>query len=225
MKLTLTDKKQVLPDVTTFVFEPEQPLAWQAGQYMHYVLPHDSEDDRGHERWFTISSAPFEQHLQITTRHSEKSSSFKTKLFELPIGGTIEADGPEGDFVVTNPEEEFVFIAGGIGITPFRSILLDLDHRGLDIRGKLLYANRDDNFVFKQELDALAQKHPNFVIHYFTADERIDENAIRESTPDYMTPTFYVSGPQPMVEAFAKMLTDMGVPSTHQKHDDFPGYE
>ncbi len=226
MKLTLIEKKEEVPGVTTFVFEPEQPFVWQAGQYLHYVLPHESPDNRGTERWFTISSAPFEMRPQITTRHAEeRSSTFKTALFALPIGSSIEADGPEGDFVVDTPATELVFIAGGIGITPFRSILKELAHDSADPHVTLLYANRDENFVFKQELDALAQERPNLTIHYFSADERIDEDAIRTRVPDLSVPTFYVSGPEPMVEVFEKMLFGMGIPEARFKRDDFPGYE
>lgn len=225
MKLTLTQKNQILPDVTTFIFEPDEPLTWEAGQYLHYTLPHENADDRGIERWFTIASAPFENHVQITTRHAEKSSTFKSHLFAMNIGDTIEADGVEGDFTVEDPNQEYVFIAGGIGITPFRAILLDLDRKGLDPKITLMYANRDDNFVFKDELNALAAKHPNLKIHYFSADERIDEPAIRSCVMNIDAPTYYISGPEPMVAAFGKMLTDMGIPQNHQKHDDFPGYE
>jgi ferredoxin-NADP reductase len=225
MTLTLAKKIQEAPDVTTFVFDPDEPLTWQAGQFLHYTIPQEHADDRGLERWFTISSAPFERQIHITTRHAEKGSSFKEALFSLPIGATIEADGLEGDFVVDDPSADFVFIAGGIGITPFRSMLAQLDHEGIDIHATLLYANRDDNFVFKAELDAIAAKHPNVTIHYFSADERIDAKAITSRVPNLQIPTFYASGPEPMVETYEKMLADMGVPDSHLKRDFFPGYE
>src|SRR5207244_1615721 len=106
-------------------------------------------------------------------------------------------------------------------ITPYRSILLDLDHKGFSINTKLLYANRDKNFVFKEELEMLAEKHPNFKIKYFVNPNRIDEKAIKEKVPDLSKPIFYVSGPAPMVFAFEKMLDQIGVSKEHVKLDDF----
>jgi len=225
MKLTLSEKRQETPDVTTFVFEPEQPITWEAGQYLHYTLPHENPDDRGIERWFTVSSAPSKKYPQITTRHSEKGSTFKTALFNLSVSDTIEADGPEGDFTLPDSVIDFVFIAGGIGITPFHSILSELDAQGASINGLLLYANRDDQFVFGDELDAIAHRNDGLAIQYVSGDARIDETMIRQCVADLSEPVFYVSGPEPMVAAFVPMLKAMGIPESHIKQDDFPGYE
>lgn len=224
MKLTLKEKKQETSDVTSFIFEAPEGFAWTAGQLLHYTLPHESPDDRGTERYFTISSAPFEKHVMVTTRFAEKGSTFKKALSALPIGAQVDADGLEGDFVAGNDTGDYVFIAGGIGITPIRSILADLDHRGPSIRAKLLYANRTNDFVFKDELEALAHKHPHFSIAYFVSPARIDEAAIRQNVPELEKSVFYVSGPEPMVQAFEKMLVGMGVPSEQVKRDEFPGY-
>lgn len=223
MRLTLTDKRSEVGDVVTFIFKPDMDLTWQAGQYLHYSIPDESADDRGVERWFTIAAAPHEGHVRITTRISEKRSTFKNHINSLKIGDTIEADGPEGDFVVDDPARPMIMIAGGIGVTPFRSILLDMDHNGQPINAKLLYANRDENFVFKSELESLRQRHPNFSIRYYT-DKRIDEAAIREAVPDLSVPLFYISGPEPMVRSLAGVLAGMDVPDTNIKLDDFPGY-
>jgi len=225
MKLKLIEKRFETADITSFIFKPDTDLKWQAGQFLHYNLPDKNPDNRKTERFFTIAAAPFEKNVMVTTRFAEKSSSFKKDLFSLPIGGEINASGPMGSFVVEDPAKEFVFIAGGIGITPFRSILLDLDNKEVPIRGKLLYANRDNNFVFKKELDALAQKHKDFKIRYFVDPEKIDEAAIKQEAPDLKSPIFYVSGPEPMVEAFEKILAGIGVPNSHIKRDYFPGYD
>src|ERR1035437_9590818 len=129
MKLSLMQKKTESPDVESFIFKPSESIIWKAGQFFHYVLHHEPTDDRGSDRWFTISSAPFEKNVMITTRLTpDKGSSFKKKLTSLKIGKTIEVSNIDGDFTVDDPTKEHVFIAGGIGITPFRSILKDLDH-------------------------------------------------------------------------------------------------
>lgn len=225
MKLTLAERKEEASDVISFFFLPDAPLAWQTGQFLHYVLPHQSPDERGIERWFTVASAPHEGRVQLTTRFTQdRGSSFKQALRELALGATIEADGPEGDFVITDPGQTYVFIAGGIGITPYRAILLDLDHRKLPMNVMLLYGNRNDDFVFKSELDVIAQKYPTFKIHYLANPAKIDQSSIRNLIPNLDQPIFYTSGPEPMVEAVEKMLAEMGVPDDHSKRDYFPGY-
>ncbi len=226
MNLILVRKQQEGPDTTSFFFKSDPPFMWNAGQFLHYTLPHANPDERKTERYFTISSAPHEGDIRLTTRFAgEKGSSFKKALQALPVGGSIQAEGPEGDFTVDDPAQECVFIAGGIGITPYRSMLSDLDHRGLPIHVTLLYANRTEDAVFKEELEALSKKHPTFKIHYFIGDARIDEAAIKKIVPDLQKPIFYVSGPEPMVQAFEKTLPDMGIREDHVKRDYFPGYD
>lgn len=226
MKLTLIEKREEGTDVVTFIFKPESNFSWKAGQFLVYTLPHDNEDSRKDKRYFTISSAPFETNLSITTRFAEKNgSSFKNALSNLQIGSQIDAEGPDGEFTVENPNMDCVFVSGGIGITAFRSILKDLDQRGLPINVLLLYANRDNNFIFKNEMEELAQKHSNFKINYFVEPNRITEEAIRLLVQDLQKPIFYISGPEPMVEAFKKMFAGMGIKDENIKCDYFPGYD
>jgi len=225
MQLKLTQKKQETPDVTSFIFTPEESLTWAPGQYLHYVLHHRPTDDRGSDRWFTVSAAPFENHVMVTTRHaSDISSSFKKALFDLKEGENIEISFVEGDFTLDDPDKEHVFIAGGIGVTPYRAILKQLDHEKKPIHVTLLYANRDQNIVFKDELEELALKNPNLKIHYIFSPEHVDENKIHELIPDITAPIFYISGPEPMVDALGETLKKMGVAEDHIKQDWFPGY-
>lgn len=226
MRLTLVLKKQEAPDVTSFILKPEKDFAWQAGQFLHYALNHPNPDSRKTERYFTISSAPFEGHAMITTRFAgqDKSSTFKKALFSMNPGDAIEAEGPEGEFLVDDASLSHVFIAGGIGITPYRAILLDLDNRNLPMNILLLYGNRDQNIVFKKELEDTAARHPDLKIKYFIDPQKIDEAAIRSAVPDLTAPLFYVSGPEPMVEALEKMLLGMGIADAKIKRDYFPGY-
>ena len=224
MKLRLIQRRPETPDVETFIFEPDQLVQWQPGQYMHYVFPHDSEDDRGHERWFTIAAAPFENHLQITTRFTpDKGSSFKKALKALQVGQTIEADGPKGKFIITEPNKTHALVAGGIGITPYRSMLAQMDHDGQDLKIELLYANRDDNFVFGAELERIEKAHHNFRIHKFVGERHIEAADLKPYVDDPQA-IIYLSGPEPMVEAFEEMLQNMGLPEERLKTDFFPGY-
>lgn len=225
MKLKLTDKKQETPDVTSFIFTPSEPLTWKAGQFLHYVLHHEPTDERGSDRWFTNSAAPFENHVRITTRQTiDNGSSFKKKLFSLVEGKSIEISLVDGDFTLDDPSQEHVFIAGGIGITPFRSILAQLNHEKKQINVTLLYSNRDQNIVYKEELEEIVKNNPNFKIHYIFSPEHIDEKKIRELIPDLQKPTFYVSGPEPMVDTLGETLKKMGVAEEHLKQDWFSGY-
>lgn len=225
MKLNLISRKIEAPGVESFIFEPSEKITWKAGQFFHYVLHHEPTDNRGSDRWFTIASAPSEKIIMITTRFTnDKGSSFKKALGSLKIGDFIEISDIDGDFIVEDLANEYVFIAGGIGITPFRSILKDLNSKGKKIAATLVYASRDQNIVYKDELEALSKNNGNLKIHYVIAPELIDENKIKELVADLQKPIFYVSGPEPMVESLGNMLKQIGIPENHIKQDWFPGY-
>ena len=226
MKLTLVAKRPETHDVMSFVFRSDAPLSWQAGQFLHYTLPHPDADDRGTTRYFTIASAPFEKDVMLTTRFaSERSSSFKRALRQLPAGATVEVSEPDGDFVLEDPSREHVWMAGGIGITPFRAILLDLDHHESPINATLVYANHNPDFVYKAEIDRLAGRHPHLKIRYLVSPARVTEETFRSVAADLAKPTFHVSGPERFVEALGSMLARLGVPDANVKRDYFPGYD
>ncbi len=225
MKLKLVEKKQETVDVISFIFTPSEPLTWIPGQFLHYVLHHEPTDDRGSDRWFTNSAAPFENHVRITTRITQdKGSSFKKMLTSLSIGKSVEISYLEGDFTLDDPSREHVFIAGGIGITPFRAILTQMNYEKKPINVTLLYSNRDKNIVYKEELEEIAKNNPNLKIHYIFSPEHIDEKKIKELIPDLQKPMFFISGPEPMVDNLGNMLKEMGIPEDHIKQDWFPGY-
>lgn len=224
MKLKLIDKRQEAPEVYTFIFQPETPLTWQGGQFLIYTLPHADMDEKKDKRFFSIASAPAEKNIYLTTRITDKPSSFKKALLELPIGGEIEAEGPSGGFTADG-SKDYAFIAGGIGITSIRSILADLDAKKIPIKGRLLYANRDKNIAFKNDLEAIAGCNSEFRIDHFIDPERITEDSIKSLAPDLSKYVFFVSGPEPMVEAMEKMLAGMGIADDKIKRDYFPGYD
>src|SRR5581483_5763976 len=226
MKLKFRERKDEAGDVKSFLFEPVEPLSWKAGQFLVYFLPHEEPDIRGKQRFFTISSAPLENHVMLSTRiFDENRSSFKKTLMNLNSGDEVEIKGQDGDFTLENPNKKFVFIAGGIGITPFRSIILELNHENKPLNITLLYANSSEDFAFKNEFEEIASKNPNFKIHYIVSPKHIDEEVVRTSVENINEPIFYVSGPEPMVESLDGMLKKMGIPEDHIKTDYFPGYE
>lgn len=225
MKLKLVAVQPETADITSFIFEPDRPIKWKAGQYVRYVLPHPDADDRGIERWFTIAMPPYKKRLQITTRFSPKSSSFKRALEALPIGAAIQADEPEGKFVIDDPNRNYIFLASGIGITPFRAILAEADHAVQRLNVQLLYESRDAEIIFKAELDDFAQRNPNVTITYLTGSAHIDEAHVSNAIASTDNPYLYISGPEPMVEAYAVMVKKLGLKLGHIQTDFFPGYE
>lgn len=227
MKLSFKDKYELQGGVTQFVFTSEQPVSWQPGQFIHYRLPHDNADDRGDERWFTISSAPYEGVITITTRIAEEhGSSFKRHLAALQPGDTIETDAPEGDFVLDDYDKDYVFVAGGIGITPFHSILKQMEHDGEGANIEILYANRSEaTKAYKEELEAITTKHGDINVTDFYGDTQIDQTALETAGAKLHDPIYYISGPEPMVEAFEKVLDAMGIDDAHKRFDYFPGYD
>jgi ferredoxin-NADP reductase len=221
VNLTFQETRQEGSDTFSFLFEPAEPLTWKAGQFLKYTLPHPNPDDRGIERYFSIASKV----VMLTTRFAARGSSFKGALRSMKRGDVIQADELDGDFLIGDPQRDYIFVAGGIGITPYRSILLDLDHRREPINVTLLYANRNDEFPYKKEFETLRERHSRLHIEYFVHPRRIDENVIREFQRKLNQPLIYVSGPEQMVEAFDAMLKQMGVPESNIKNDFFPGYD
>ena len=228
MKLIFLEKQKREDDATSFIFQPKKKFTWKAGQYLFYTIPNNNPDNRGITRYFTISSAPFEEIPTITTRIFNKPTTFKKSLLKLKPGDETEANGPDGDFVVEDPKRNFVFIAGGIGITPFHSILKEADHRKQKISVNLLYANKNENSVFKTDLESFKKNNPKLKIEYFLSPEHIDEKKLAEMVygkSSIVNPVFYISGPNSFVRAIRDMTKAQGVKKENIKTDMFSGYE
>jgi ferredoxin-NADP reductase len=225
MELKLSKILREKPDVSTYVFKNTANVKWKAGQFIHYHLPHAHPDNRGDKRYFSIASAPHEEDIWLTTRFTEYSgSSFKKALAGIRPGQTIKIGNPEGDFVINDPDQLFVLIAGGIGITPFRSMLLDMDRKGQPINALLLYGNRDEDVVFKDVLEDLTRRHPGFKTYYVISPEIISSEHIKNLIPDYQNVTHYISGPEVMVQKYYYELQGIGVDKKNLRLDYFPGY-
>lgn len=217
-------KEIVARNTWSLYFEPLSKFNFIPGQYLEWTYPHKNPDVRGIRRYFTIASSPGEKNIMVTIRVSEKGSSFKSAILKMKKGEQIIAFGPQGDFVLPKDKDSpLVFIAGGIGITPFRSIIEFLlkNREKKDI--VLLYSNSAASDVaFK---DVFERAKEIGVKTYYIITERdgyIDEKMIKEKIPDYRDRTFYVSGPELMVEVFKEMLSKMKVKWI--KTDYFPGY-
>lgn len=203
-------------NIRTFVFETGG-ASWTPGQYQTYELAQVEGDEDAKKRFFTIASAPSEGEIHISTRVSD--SAFKQALNALQPGDIIHAHDIEGDFVWED-DQPVVLVAGGIGVTPYRSILLERTKRGQSLNAHMLYFGRDDNFAFIEEFYRLVKDHPELKIDYIVGEQISAENILQHA-PDAKQRTTYLSGPEPMVDAVGQALTKQGVTL---KQDWFPGY-
>jgi ferredoxin-NADP reductase len=219
--LKLIKKTHLADNVWTFKFEAHPAFGWTAGQYIQVELPHANPDQEGTKRFFTVSAAPYEGHPAITTRITE--SSFKQALVNLPEDGVLKLQAkPTGDFTWTDSSSQLVFVAAGIGITPYHSILTQRAHDRAPLNVALAYANRTDAIPFKDEFDAIAATEPKLKISYVTG--LVTAGRIAELVPDLHKKLVYVSGPEPMVEVLGDQLKSAGLPESQLKQDFFPNY-
>lgn len=214
-KLSFVKSYDEVDNIKTFVFSSDG-TSWLPGQFQEYVLSQAGQADAA-KRWFTIASAPSEGEIHISTRLT--GSAFKRALDDLQPGDQIEAHGAEGDFLWQD-DTEIVMVAAGIGVTPFRSMLVERHNRHLPLNTTLLYYSRDDQFAFEEELDTLLAEHPEFKIEYISG-KPITADSILEHAPQAEELVTYVSGPEPMVDAVGDELMAKGV---ELKQDWFPGY-
>ena len=217
--LSLISSHDEVDNVRTFIFETNS-LAWVAGQSQAYVLPHAGETEKVNQRWFTISSAPFEGSINISTRIS--SSPFKQALNAMNPGDQIKTHSLAGSFIWEEVDSApVVLVAAGIGITPFRSILLQRKFLGKSLNATLLYFNRTSEIPFEEELQRLSEEHPEFQMK-IVIGELVTAEKILELAPGANKETVFLSGPAPVVSSIGALLKERGV-SIMQ--DRFPGYD
>ncbi len=244
MKLTLVEKKEAASGTKSFIFLPEKEIKWLPGQYYYFTLPKLTHDDpKGSTRHFTIYLSPTEgKYVGLTTR-VRAGSGYKATLDELQTGDIIQGEGPEGTFILDENEKgEHVLLAGGIGITPFRSFIkYNTDKKLNDIKLHLLYASSTpEEIAFRDELESWSKTNENIkVVHTISRPEesklpwnglrgRIDENMLKKVITDWGLQidniTFWLCGPPPMVEATEKILGNLGISSGKVRSEKFTGY-
>lgn len=215
-KLKLVKSYDEVSNIRTFVFETGG-ASWQPGQYQTYELASIEGDDDAKRRYFTIAAAPSEEEIHISTRVSD--SAYKQALNAMQPGDEIEAHDIEGDFT-WDDDSQVVLVAGGIGVTPYRAMLVERDKQGGKIPARLLYFGRDENFAFRSEFDEITARHPELTIDYVVGED-ISADNILSHAPESQDKTVYISGPEPMVDAVGEDLKSKGV---SLKQDWFPGY-
>lgn len=235
--LQLKDKIHLGADLWDFVFTPNRAVSFAPGQYMEWTLGHADPDSRGNRRYFTLASSPTEKELRIGVKFPENASSYKRAMLAMDGSARIVAAQLAGDFTLPkDPKQNIVFIAGGIGITPFRSMIQYL----LDKREKrpvtLFYSNRTASEIVYTDVFERAERALGIRTIYTLTDKagapigwkgrvgRVDAEMIRAAVPDYERCVFYLSGPNAMVGAFEETLAGMGVHARQIKTDFFPGF-
>lgn len=231
MKAVLDHTYDETDNIRTFFFKPEKPVHYTAGQFAEWRLEHRHADNRGVKRWFTISSSPTSEFVNITTKRSpKKGSSFKKALFALKPGDGIQMSDPMGDFVLPKLiQTPLVFVAGGIGITPFHSILSWLSDTKEKRRIKLLYGVRNEDEIIFQDAYERAGIKPTIVVSEPSSAwggerGRLTAELILGLEKPSEDTLIYVSGPEPMVEALEKDLKKAGIKKSQLVLDFFPNY-
>ena len=236
MRVRLKERRSEATEVISFVFDlGGQPFQHQPGQYVFCELDAlDFPDERGNRRHFTISSSPTEKGVVMFTTRI-RGSGFKETLRNAPLGYEINLGTPLGHFVLPEGEtRRHVFIAGGIGITPYRSMLRYTVDTKKPIDAVLFYFSHSSaDIVFRQELEEIARQMATFsLVHVLSDPERgwkgekgrLNEALLRKWVPNLDQRLFWVSGPPPMVTAYKEFIGQAGVKDEAIRIDSFTGY-
>lgn len=231
MRAKLDHIDEVAKNIKTFWFTPDRKPRHIAGQFTELRLPHKNRDKRGDRRWFSLTSSPTEDKIAITTKFAlENGSSFKKTLAVLKPGDEVMLAQPMGDFVLPKDASiPLVFVAGGIGVTPMRSMIKCLDDSGAKRDIQLIYAaNSLEEVAFRDlfegsglKLDIVPANPPE---GWQGASGRLDADKILGLAGGLTGKLLYMSGPEPMVAALAKDLKTHGISKKQIISDFFPGY-
>ncbi|TAM82490.1 MAG: FAD-dependent oxidoreductase [Acidobacteria bacterium] len=233
----LAGRDEIAERTSSFRFEKPPGWTFKSGQTVDITLldPPDT-DAEGNTRTFSIASVPDDNTLMIATRM--RDTAFKRTLGTMPLGTVVKIDGPFGNFVLhNNPAKTAVLLAGGIGITPFRSMVFRAANEKLPHRIFLFLANRrPEDAAFLNELELLEKENPNYkLIATMTGMEKssrawhgekgyIDKEMLSRYVKDSPSPIYYIAGPPGMVAGLREMLKQAGVDEDDIRAEDFPGY-
>ncbi len=235
--LSKHEKIQLAPEVFDFVYTSPKRLQFTPGQYMEWTLPHDHPDSRGNRRYFTLASSPTEDTLRLGIKFYDKSSSYKKALLAMDANTLLVGSHITGDFTLpTDKHKKLVFIAGGIGITPYRSMLKYL----IDNKEKrditLFYSNSTaQEIIYRDIIDSAAEQLGIKTVFIVTGQNavtqdgqteagRITKEMFQKHVPDVKDRVFYLSGPFSLITACERLLHQLGVKQQHIKKDFFPGF-
>lgn len=228
-------RKETIADGTmAFHFAKPDGFEFRAGQFADYTLIDPPEtDEEGNTRGFSLVQAPFEPDLVAATRM--RDTAFKRVLKNLPIGTEVKLDAPYGDFTLHKTESTpAVFVIGGIGVTPVRSMVAQATHDKTAHRLTLLHASRTPaDLPLRSDFEGLAKANPNFR-YVMTVDSapgewcgergRVDAAMLKKHVPDLHRPIYYLSGPEGMVKAMRALLMSLEINEDAIRTEEFTGY-
>jgi ferredoxin-NADP reductase len=235
--MKLKGRQEVAEQTMAFWFEKPATFAFTPGQFIELTLLDPPESDaEGNSRVFSIASAPDEDFIMVATRL--RDTAFKRALGHLSTGTEVKVEGPFGDLRLHNDKSRAaVVLTGGIGITPFRSILLSAAKEKRPQRIFLFYANRrPEDAAFLDELQDLEKQNPNYTLfacmnemehsHRRWQGETgvIDAQMLAKHLKGVVSPIYYITGPPTMVQAMHAMLTETGVDDDNIRIEEFAGY-
>ena len=233
----LVTRVEVAEGTMAFHFEKPPGFEFNPGQSSDLTLVNPPEtDSEGDVRTFSIASAPFEDQLMFATRM--RDTAFKRSLKTVPLGTPVEMEPAMGSFTLhKNSAKPAVLLAGGIGITPFFSIVKQADHERQPHKLYLFYSNRrPEDAPFLESLSNLERSNPNFrFVATMTEMPRskrkwegesglIDKAMLSRYLSDLRGPIYYIAGPPAMVTEIRKMLVASGVDEDDIRSDEFAGY-
>jgi ferredoxin-NADP reductase len=236
-KIKLKARNEVASGTMAFHFEKPDGFTFQPGQCGDFTLTNPPQtDDEGNTRSFSLACAPYEDDLIITTRM--RDTAFKRSLKLINLGTELDLEAPWGELILHDDTKiPAVFLTGGIGITPIRSIVLEATHDKLAHPLFAFYSNRTPNdAAFLDELTAAQEANPHFTLittmtevessHTQWSGETgyITEAMLRKHLLDLDRPIFYLTGPPEMVTAMQKLLKDACVKETNIRVEEFSGY-
>ncbi len=234
---TLKQKLQVAPDMIDFLFVPQGKFNFVPGQYMEWTIPHANPDSRGNRRYFTLASSPTESVQRLGIRFYPNGSSLKKAMLAMNSTTPLIGNQISGDFTLPDdPNKKLVFMAGGIGITPFRSMLKYLVDTNQKRPIIMFYSNKLYNEIIYTDVFNDAYSKLGIKTVYTLTDKnkipanwrgrvgRIDSKMIAQEVPDYKERTFYLSGSHSMVVGHEETLRSMGIQEKQIKKDFFPGF-
>jgi ferredoxin-NADP reductase len=234
-EVKLIGRLAVAEGTMAFRFSKPGGFVFKAGQAIQLELIDPPAEAGQGSRTFSLVSAPFEQELAVATRM--RDSAFKRALKALPDGASVRIDGPSGELTLVENKRPAVFIAGGIGITPFMSMLRQAAEDGSPQPLFLAYSNRcPEDAAFLDELQQLEQRNPHFRLMATMTDMSksarewngetgfIDADKLIRLASDLDAPMYYVVGPPAMVEAMQGTLARVGIAEVRIRTEEFYGY-
>jgi ferredoxin-NADP reductase len=235
MLAIIKDKKEIAKGTLQVDFQiPEGEINFEPGQFINVeLIDPPYTDAEGNKRYFSVIGAPGDvKNISIATRISQ--SAFKRFLLEAPIGTKVNLGQPKGEFLLSDSRtRKVVFIAGGIGITPFISILRYVRAGKSDYEIVLLYSNKDqESTAFLEELENYSKENPNFkLILTMTGDLNwqgekrvIEVQFVKDYIVNLNEATYFVAGSPAMVQNITSVLSNLGVKGQNIKKDNLIGY-